>query len=41
MIMHELGRIPRQGEKIHWVNFEFEIMDMDGPTIDKVLITKK
>jgi Mg2+/Co2+ transporter CorB len=41
LIMHELGRIPKQSEKIRWVNFEFEILDMDGPTIDKILITRK
>lgn len=41
LIMQELGRIPRQSEKLNWVNFEFEIIDMDGPTIDKVLIIKK
>ena len=41
LIMHELGRIPKQSEKIEWVNFEFEVLDMDGPTIDKILITRK
>lgn len=41
LIMHELGRIPKQSEKIRWVNFEFEIVDMDGPAIDKILITRK
>ena len=41
LIMHELGRIPKQSEKIQWVNFEFEILDMDGPTIDKILFTRK
>lgn len=41
LIMHELGRIPKQSEKIEWANFEFEIVDMDGPTIDKILIVKK
>ncbi|MBP7239384.1 MAG: HlyC/CorC family transporter [Saprospiraceae bacterium] len=41
LIMQVLGRIPKQSEKIRWVNFEFEILDMDGPTIDKILITRK
>ena len=41
LIMHVLGRIPKQSEKIRWVNFEFEILDMDGPTIDKILIIRK
>ena len=41
LIMQVLGRIPKQSEKINWVNFEFEILDMDGPTIDKILIIRK
>ena len=41
LIMHELGRIPKQSEKMHWANLEFEILDMDGPTIDKILVTKR
>lgn len=41
LIMHELGRIPKQSEKIEWANFQFEVLDMDGPTIDKILIVKK
>jgi putative hemolysin len=38
LIMTELSRIPKQGEKLFWHNFEFEIIDMDGVKIDKVLI---
>ncbi len=38
LIMTELSRIPKQGEKLIWHNFEFEIIDMDGVKIDKVLI---
>ncbi len=41
LIMHELGHIPKQSEKIRWANFEFEVVDMDGPTIDKVLVVRK
>jgi putative hemolysin len=41
LIIHELGRLPKQSEKIRWENFEFEIMDMDGPKIDKVMLVKK
>jgi len=41
LIMQELGRIPKQAEKIKWANFEFEIVDMDGPTIDKVLVVRR
>lgn len=41
LIIHELGRLPKLSEKIRWENFEFEIMDMDGPKIDKVMLVKK
>ena len=41
LVMHELGHIPKQSEIVTWANFKFEILDMDGPAIDKVLITKK
>lgn len=38
-ILHELERIPLTGEKLEWRGFTFEIMDMDGHRIDKVLVT--
>ncbi len=41
LIIHTLGRLPKISEKIRWENFEFEIMDMDGPKIDKVLVSRK
>lgn len=41
LILHQLGYIPRAGETIKWNEFEIEIIDMDGPKIDKVLISKK
>jgi len=37
-ILHELERIPATGEKFEWRGFEFEIIDMDGHRIDKVLV---
>lgn len=40
LIIHELGRLPKQSEKLRWEHFEFEVLDMDGPKIDKVLIKK-
>ncbi|NUY80784.1 HlyC/CorC family transporter [Flavobacterium sp. MAH-1] len=39
LIMTELSRIPKQGEKLQWQNFELEVLDMDGVKIDKVLVT--
>lgn len=36
-ILHELEHIPNTGEKLKWKGFQFEIIDMDGHRIDKVL----
>jgi putative hemolysin len=38
-ILHELERIPETGDKLKWEGFTFEILDMDGHRIDKVLVT--
>jgi putative hemolysin len=38
-ILHELQEIPKTGDKLDWKGFNFEIIDMDGNRIDKVLIT--
>jgi putative hemolysin len=38
LIMTELGNIPKTGEKLIWNKLEFEVIDMDGVKIDKVLI---
>lgn len=37
-ILHELERIPHTGDKFDWKGFHFEIIDMDGHRIDKVLV---
>lgn len=37
-VLHELEHIPKSGEKLKWKGFRFEIMDMDGHRIDKVLV---
>lgn len=38
-ILHELEHIPLNGEKLRWKGFNFEIVDMDGHRIDKVMVT--
>jgi putative hemolysin len=38
-ILHELEHIPVTGETIAWRGFDFEIIDMDGHRIDKVLVS--
>lgn len=41
LILEELKHIPTAGEKFTWEDFEFEIVDMDGVRIDKVIVTVK
>jgi putative hemolysin len=38
-VLHELEHIPNTGESFEWRDFKFEIIDMDGQRIDKVLVT--
>jgi putative hemolysin len=38
-ILNALERIPHSGDKMEWKGFKFEIIDMDGHRIDKVLVT--
>ncbi len=38
-ILYELERIPKTGDKMNWKGFQFEVVDMDGHRIDKVLVT--
>ena len=37
-ILHKLKRIPEVSDKLSWNGFDFEIIDMDGHRIDKVLV---
>ena len=39
-ILQKLRRIPTIGDKIKWGVFTFEIVDMDGNRVDKVLMTQ-
>lgn len=38
-VLHELEHIPTTGEKFEWRDFNFEIIDMDGQRIDKIIVT--
>lgn len=38
-IISHLGRFPAIGERFEWANHIFEIVDMDGHRVDRVLIT--
>lgn len=39
LILQHLQSIPRSGEILEWNGFLFEVVDMDGARIDKVLVT--
>ena len=39
LVLDELGRIPEEGEKFPFHDFDVEVLDMDGSRIDKVLFT--
>ena len=37
MLMHLLGRVPAETDRVDWEQWRFEIVDMDGQRVDKVL----
>jgi Hemolysins and related proteins containing CBS domains len=39
LVLLKLGHMPTVGERMRWKNHEFEVVDMDGNRIDKVLVT--
>jgi len=41
LILDILEHVPKEGEKFSWHHFEFEIIDMDGARIDKVLVKQE
>lgn len=38
-VMSQLGRIPKTGAKFTYENYTFEVVDMDGRRVDRVLVT--
>ncbi|HNN12148.1 MAG TPA: hemolysin family protein [Anaerolineales bacterium] len=40
-VMTSLGRIPQTADHFEWNNLRFEVIDMDGRRVDKVLVTAK
>ena len=38
-ILSQLNEIPKAGDIVQWGNYRFEVMDIDGVRIDKVLMT--
>ncbi len=39
MVMTALGRVPQTGEVFAWRGIRFEVVDLDGARIDKLLVT--
>lgn len=40
MAMSRLDRVPNTGDRFEWEGFSFEVVDMDGRRVDKVLVTQ-
>jgi putative hemolysin len=40
-VMYKLNRIPATGDKFDYESFTFEVVDMDGNRVDKVLVSQK
>ena len=38
--MARLGRVPAAGDRFEWEGFSFEVVDMDGHRVDKVLVAR-
>jgi len=41
MIMLLLGRLPRTTDAVHWGGWRFEVVDLDGKRVDKVLVARE
>ncbi len=39
LVMAYLGRIPKSGDHFEWQGLKFEVLDMDGFRVDKVLVS--
>ena len=40
MIMLLLGRLPQTADEVEWAGWRFEVVDLDGKRVDKVLVAK-
>ncbi len=40
LVMTRLGRVPREGDSVTWGDWSFEVVDMDGRRIDKVIMKR-
>lgn len=40
-LLHRFGRVPSAGDHLSWDGLRFEVVDMDGHRIDKVLVSRE
>jgi putative hemolysin len=40
MVMLLLGRLPRTADVVQWHDWQFEVVDLDGKRVDKVLVSR-
>jgi putative hemolysin len=40
LVMAHMGKIPEAGDSFEWKNLRFEVLDMDGNRIDKVMVSR-
>jgi putative hemolysin len=40
MMMIKMGQVPRPADAFEWESYRFEVVDMDGTRVDKVLVTR-
>ena len=40
-VLHQLGRIPHTADHFDWDGLRFEVVDMDGRRVDKVLVSRR
>jgi putative hemolysin len=39
-VLSQLGHFPKTGEELYWRDWRYEVIDMDGTRIDKLLVSK-
>lgn len=40
-VMAKLGTVPSEGQNFEWRGLRFEVVDMDGRRVDKILVSRK
>ena len=41
VMLHQIGRIPHEGDSFGWHHYTFEVVDMDSRRVDKVMVSKQ